>query len=100
MRNIALVAGLFFLALAGSVALNVSTGYSADVMDCQAMDLDSCDFSGLDTLCQQLFSNPRPCDKLCKDSFSGDVVGTCVICCKNIRSQLGLGQPKEVELED
>ena len=100
MRNISRVAVLSLLVFVASAFLNVGASYGADVMDCISSDLDSCDFNGLKTLCDQLYSNPQPCDKLCKSAFSGETVGTCVICCKNLKAQLGLGQIRELELEE
>jgi hypothetical protein len=90
------------LALVGLLASSgTMTGpaLGAGLQDCLDMDLDSCDFVGFQAMCEQLFSNPQPCDKLCKSNFAGDDVGTCVICCNEVMPQLNMNQPKELELE-
>ncbi len=73
--------------------------WAAGVEDCMSQNIDSCDFSGFDTMCQKLYSNPQPCDKLCKSFLSGTDVGTCVICCEEVMPQLNMNQPKQIELD-
>jgi hypothetical protein len=90
---------LTLLALFAASGTLSGPALGAGLQDCLDMDIDSCDFVGFQTLCQKLYSDPQPCDKLCRSNFSGDDVGTCFVCCNEIMPQLNMNQPKELELE-
>ena len=99
MNRTALLIAFSLAALFLFSGLQSEPAWAAGVEDCQSMNIDSCDFSGFDNMCEQLFSNPQPCDKLCKSILSGTDVGTCVICCQEVMPQLNMNQPKQIELE-
>jgi len=73
---------------------------AATVEDCTSINIDSCDFAGLDSMCHQLFSNPRPCSDICRSVVSGDDVGQCLICCQEVMPQLNMNQPKQIQLDE
>lgn len=94
---------LLALALAGWCLLAVAPAgpvRAASVEDCTSINIDSCDFSGLDSMCQELFSNPRPCGEICRSVSSGTDVGQCLICCQEVMPQLNMNQPKQIQLDD
>ena len=81
---------LVVILLAGIVSLSVSVVYGVGVDDCKDIGIASCDIPGLDKLCDKLFSDPQPCEKLCKSIGRDEDVAACVVCCKNVKGQLNL----------
>jgi len=81
---------LVVMLLAGIVSLSVSAVYGVSVDDCKAIGIASCEIPGLDTLCDKLFSDPQPCEKLCKSIARDEEVAACIACCKNVKGQLNL----------
>jgi hypothetical protein len=80
------------LLLAGIFSIPGNTVYGVTVDDCKSIEIDSCDFGFLDALCDKLFSNPQPCEQICKSVTQGEQVGACTVCCNNIKGQLNLEQ--------
>jgi hypothetical protein len=99
MKRSLLLIVLALLATPILAGLLTAPAQGATVENCLDIDIDTCDFNGLDSMCQALFSNPRPCDKVCKGLFEGTDVGTCIICCQAVKSQLNMTQPYQVEVE-
>jgi hypothetical protein len=81
------------LLLIGIVSVPGSAVYGVTVGDCKSIEIASCDdVDVLNALCDKLFSDPRPCEELCKSVASGDQVGACMVCCNNIKGELNLDQ--------
>ena len=87
-RTIPAMALLLFV---GIIIVGGSTVYAGSVQDCLDIGIASCEIEGFETLCKKLFSNPQPCEKLCRSIVGDDKkVGACVICCENVKGQLDL----------
>ena len=74
----------------GISSLGVSVVYGVSVDDCKDIGIASCDIPGFDKMCDKLFSDPQPCEKICKSIAKDKDVAPCIVCCKNVKGQLNL----------